>query len=102
VLNHHKPQPPEKVAEAIRTLVEEPSTIKVLQTDLGVLWPMLDLAVENQLTARRIHDARHAATAIAANVREIFTYDVTDWLAFSSANIKISGPPSILKSLQAK
>jgi len=96
------PQSPEKVADAIRALVEEPSAIKVLPTDLGVLWPMLDLAVENQLTARRIHDARHAATAIAANIREIFTYDVSDWLAFSSANIKVSGPPSIFKSIKAK
>ena len=90
------PQSPKGVAAAIRALIEEPSAIKVLPTDLSALWSMLDLAADNKLTARRIHDARHAATALAANVREVYTYDISDWTSFSSAKIKIVGPPSIL------
>ncbi len=90
------PQSPKDVASAIRTIVEPPSAIRILPTELSTLRPMLNLAVTNQLTARRIHDARHAATALAANVNEIYTYDVGDWGVFSSFGIQISGPPSVL------
>lgn len=90
------PQPPEKVANAINALIEPPSKIKILPTDVVALSPMLELAVKSQITARRIHDARHAATAIASNVFGIYTYDVNDWSAFIFAGIKIMGPPSVL------
>ena len=90
------PQTPGDVANAISVLVDVPSAILILPTDLTAISQMLDLAVKNQLTARRIHDARHAATALAANVHEIYTYDISDWAMFSSAGINIVGPPSVL------
>lgn len=48
------------------------------------------------LTARRTHDARHAATALTAGVQQVYTYDVTDWQAFETNGLKVVGPESVL------
>ena len=58
---------------------------------------MLELAERHRLTARRIHDARHAATALVAGVGRVFTYDRDDWQVFLPDGIEIAGPPSILR-----
>ncbi len=57
---------------------------------------MLDLAERYRLTARRIHDARHAATALLIGVRRVYTYDPDDWRVFTPEGIVIAGPPSVL------
>ena len=57
---------------------------------------MLNLVVEHKLTARRTHDARHAATALTAGVTQVYTYDVTDWRAFEIDGLKVVGPESVL------
>jgi predicted nucleic acid-binding protein len=57
---------------------------------------MLKMAEKYALTARRVHDARHAATAITNNVISIYTYDVADWKIFEHEGLTITSPPSVL------
>lgn len=91
------PHTPECAAEAVRLLVESPSTIQVLSTtsEAGLL--LLDLVVEHKLTARRVHDARHAATALVAGVTCVYTYDVADWRVFAANGIQVLGPESVVR-----
>jgi predicted nucleic acid-binding protein len=94
-----KAQPPHSPAEAavtVRLLVEPPSEIEVLSDGLEASLKMLELSGKNGLTARRVHDARHAATALAAGITQVYTYDVDDWLTFKSEGIVIVGPNSSL------
>jgi predicted nucleic acid-binding protein len=90
------PQTPQVAAEAVRLLVAHPSAIQVLETTLDAGLKMLELAANHNLTARRVHDARHAATALVAGIRQVYTYDIEDWQVFQSNGIAISGPPSVL------
>jgi len=90
------PHSPQQAAEVVRLLVESPSAIAVLPTGLDAGIKMLDLAQTHNLTARRTHDARHAATALVAGVSRVYTYDVTDWQVFEANGISIIGPESIL------
>jgi predicted nucleic acid-binding protein len=69
------PQSPSTAADAVRLLVVEPSTIRVLDTGRAAGLRMLEFAKRYGLTGRRIHDARHAATALEAGVRSVLTYD---------------------------
>ena len=89
-------QPPDAAAEAVRLPVAEPSAIRVLDTGRAAALKMLDLAKRCALTGRRVHDARHAATALEAGVRSAFTYDIDDWRVFEREGIVIAGPPSVL------
>ncbi len=95
------PHSPEEAAEAVRLLVEAPSAIKILDTGAKASLKMLKLVVAHHLTARRVHDARHAATALAANVTRVYTYDVTDWRIFAGDGLKIVGPPSVLTGMSS-
>ncbi|MCL1466180.1 type II toxin-antitoxin system VapC family toxin [Argonema galeatum] len=90
------PQTPELASQAARLLVEPPSAIVVLPTNLQATLKMLEIASNRRLTARRIHDARHAATALVAGVNEVYTYDTDDWRIFQPDGITIVGPPSVL------
>lgn len=90
------PHSPHEAAEAVRLLVEEPSAIRVLDTGIEVGLKMLELVVTHHLTARRTHDARHAATALTAGVIGVYTYDIDDWSAFEADGMTIVGPPSVL------
>ncbi len=72
------PHSPQQAAQAVRLLVEPPSTIRVLPDAAEQALRMLELAESHQLRARRVHDALHAAE--------------TDGL-------HIGGPPSVLVSL---
>lgn len=83
------PQTPEVASHAVRLLVEEPSEIVVLPTNLAASLKMLEIAANHQLTARRIHDARHAATALVAGVNQVYTYDIGDWRGFQPDGITI-------------
>lgn len=83
---------PAEAAQAVRLLVEPPSAIAVLSEDLGVALKALELAVKHRLTARRVHDARHAAAALEAGVVAVFTYDVDDWQVFEVDGLRIVGP----------
>ena len=46
------------------------------------------------LRARRIHDARHAAIAIAAGVRNVYTYDIHDWNIFETNGLIVTDRPA--------
>ncbi|MCP4659544.1 MAG: type II toxin-antitoxin system VapC family toxin [bacterium] len=94
--------PPTEAALAVRLLVTPPSCIQLLPHGTEVLYLMLQLAEKHKLTARRIHDARHAAVALNAGVSDVYTYDVNDWKCFAADGLKISGPESILAKLQSK
>ncbi|MCI0695126.1 type II toxin-antitoxin system VapC family toxin [candidate division KSB1 bacterium] len=100
-----KAQPPHSPAEAaaaVRLLVEPPSAIEVLSDGLEASLRMLELAGKYGLTARRIHDARHAATALTSGVTQVYTYDVEDWLVFKPDGIVIVGPSSSLLRISQK
>ncbi len=91
------PHSPHRAAQVVRLLVEPPSALHVLPTGIESMLLMLDLVVEHGLTARRTHDARHAATALRAGVTRVYTYDVTDWHLFASDGLKVMGPESVLR-----
>lgn len=93
------PQSPEEASQAVRLLVESPSAIRVLETNLEAGLKMLELASNHNLRARRVHDARHAATALIAEVTQVYTYDVEDWRVFVADGVVIVGPESIFKKL---
>ena len=88
--------PPAQAANAVRLLVEPPSALDVLVENKGTLLRALKLAANHNLTARRVHDARHAAAALTAGVREVYTYDVDDWQLFEADGLKVVGPDSVL------
>lgn len=87
--------PPDQAASAVRLLVEPPSAIEVLEENIEVILRALDLAASHGLTARRVHDARHAAAALVAGVQDVFTYDVDDWRVFEVDGLKVIGPESV-------
>ena len=87
---------PGEAAQAVRLLVESPSDIMVLNEGLEVALRALELAARHGLVARRIHDARHAATALGAGVRSVYTYDLDDWTVFEADGVTVIGPPTIL------
>ena len=89
------PHPPKIASEAVRLLVEKPSQILVLETNFQASIKMLEIADSQNLTARRIHDARHAATALVAGVYKVYTYDPQDWRLFQPYGIQIVGPDSV-------
>jgi predicted nucleic acid-binding protein len=92
------PQSPQDASNAIKLLIAYPSAIHVLETTLDAGLKMLELAVNHNLTARRIHDARHAATALVAGVSQVYTYDIEDWRVFQVDGITVSGPLSALEN----
>ena len=87
---------PTEAANAVRLLVEPPSAIRVLQEDLEVIVRALELAASHGLTARRVHDARHAAAALTAGIQGVYTYDVDDWLLFEVDGLRVVGPETVL------
>jgi len=93
---HHEP---EQAAEAVRLLVEPPSLIRILPDGQDVALRMLELATSHQLRARRVHDARHAAAAIVAGVKSVFTYDAEDWESFEGDGLSVAGPSTTLAHL---
>jgi len=95
-VNAQPPHKPAEAAEAVRLLVEPPSAIEVLSDGFEASLKMLGLSKKYRLTARRVHDARHAATALINGVTFIYTYDVSDWKVFKPEGLTIIGPPSVL------
>jgi predicted nucleic acid-binding protein len=93
------PHSPQQAAQAVAALVAPPSLIRILPDSLAVALKSLELAAKYNLTARRVHDARHAAAALAAGVSRVYTYDVDDWKAFGADGLAIGGPPSALARL---
>ncbi len=92
------PHSPADAADAVRLLIQSPSQIVLLEDGRAAAILMLGLAADQALTARRIHDARHAAMALTSGVSRVYTYDVGDWRRFESAGLEIVGPPSVLKT----
>ncbi len=95
-VNAQPPHKPAEAAEAVRLLIEPPSAIEVLSDGLEASLKMLELSRKYRLTARRVHDARHAATALIDGITLIYTYDVSDWKVFKPEGLTIIGPPSVL------
>jgi predicted nucleic acid-binding protein len=93
------PHDPEQAAQAVRLLVEAPSMIRILPDDQDITLRMLELAATHQLRARRVHDARHAAAALVAGVKLVFTYDAEDWESFEGDGLSIAGPAATLARL---
>lgn len=97
---HAQPPPsPAEAANAVRLLVEPPSAIEILPDGFKASIKMLEISEKYNLTARRVHDARHAATALTNGVTSIYTYDVADWKIFEPEGLTIMGPPSVLANL---
>jgi predicted nucleic acid-binding protein len=90
------PHPPEIAGRAVLLLVEAPSALEVLEENRETSLLMLELAQRHRLTARRVHDARHAAAALSADVRHVYTYDVYDWSLFQEDGLTLAGPESVL------
>lgn len=102
-LTWEKAQPrhdPEEAAHAVAALIEVPSAIQVLNIGLDVVLRALELAAAHHLTARRIHDARHASAALLEGVCAVYTYDIEDWEAFEADGLRITGPASVLLQLK--
>ncbi len=95
-IRRHSPQ---EAYEAIARVIELPSSIVILSDGLEAGLIHLELAAKHRLTARRIHDARHAATALQNGICRVYTYDPLDWQDFVSDGIVIAGPPSTLTRL---
>ena len=93
------PHSPQEAAQAVRALIEPPSGICVLSDGLEAALKTLELAELNNLTARRTHDARHAATAITAGIHQVCTYDVNDWITFEPSGISVIKPSNVLTML---
>ena len=104
-LTWHQAQPVRSSQEAARivaALVEPPSRIRILPDSTGVALKTMELAASHNLTARRIHDARHAAAALAAGVTRVYTYDLEDWKLFANDGLMIAGPASSLGRLSGR
>lgn len=86
------PQAPADAAAAVARLVEAPSEIVVLPEGPEAAMLAMRLAAAHDLTARRIHDARHAATALAAGVTRVVTYDTGDWHVFGTDGMAVVHP----------
>lgn len=84
---------PVEAATAVRLLAEPPSALVVLADGVEAALRTLALAAQHQLTARRFHDARHAATALVQGILSVYTYDEEDWQVFEANGIRIVGPP---------
>lgn len=97
-VNAQPPHKPKEAANAVRLLVEPPSSIRILPDGFEASLKMLELSEKYNLTARRVHDARHVATALTNGVTLIYTYDVDDWEVFKPERLTITGPPSVLTS----
>ena len=94
-----QPLTPQQAAFAIQALVKPPLMIQILPDSLAVTLKAMELAAAHNLTARRIHDARHAAAALAAGVTTVYTYDADDWKLFAADGLTIVGPSSSLLRL---
>ena len=94
------PHSPEEAARAVAALVQPPSSIRVLPDDgLQTTLRTIAMAAACGLTARNVHDARHAAIALEAGVNSVFTYDPDDWRRFELFGLSIAGPFSTLQAL---
>jgi predicted nucleic acid-binding protein len=91
------PQTPGDAARAVRALTIPGSRLLVLETGHAAGIEMLEIAERHRLTARRIHDARHAATALVHGVTRVLTDDLDDWKLFAPEGIVIAGPPSVFE-----
>jgi predicted nucleic acid-binding protein len=98
-LHAEPPHTPQEAADAVDSLIEPPSMIRVLETNQLVALHAMKLASAHQLRARRVHDARHAAAAIVAGISRVFTYDAEDWKVFDVDGLSIEGPASTLSRL---
>ena len=88
---------PEEAGTAVKSLIETSSAIQVLSEDRETGALALDMAARHGLKARRVHDARHAATALRHGVRQVYSYDVADWRLFETDGLMLAGPESVVR-----
>ncbi|MBM4030728.1 MAG: type II toxin-antitoxin system VapC family toxin [Planctomycetes bacterium] len=87
---------PADAAGVVDLLIHPRSAIEVLACGHETARRAMRLAAAHGLTARRIHDARHAAAALLHGLQSVYTYDVADWGVFEADGLRIIGPPSVL------
>lgn len=91
---------PGAAAEAIRRAIQSPSAITILsEHGRDTTLTMLSLLEKNDLRAKKVHDARHAATALLDGVTSVYTYELDDWSRFEVNGLLIAGPPSSMQAL---
>lgn len=81
---------------AVMAIIQSPSRIRLLTETPAVLSRTMELAKKHTLKARRIHDARHAATALVHQIRHVITYDTKDWKRFIDDGLEPVVPSSLL------
>ncbi len=91
---------PAEAADAVRLLIEPPSLIKVLPCGIEASFRMLELAEKHGLTARRVHDARHAAVALTSGITQVCTYDTEDWTVFETDGLVVCEPSSLADAMR--
>ena len=99
------PLTPPQAALAVQTLVRPPSRIRILPDSLDAALKSLEMSGAHALTALRVHDARHAAAALAGGSgpdggchRRVYLR-CGDWKAFAGDGLAIVGPASALHRL---
>lgn len=95
------PQLPSDASSAVQTIVEAPSQIRLLPDSRDAFVSTMRIAAKLNLTARRIHDARHAATAIQTGIEYVCTYDETDWSRFEPEGIAVVKPSDMVIYLRS-
>ncbi len=88
-------QEPDIAAQAVLAIITKPSQIRVIGETTDVVPRMLELAKMLKLHARRIHDARHAATALVRGVGCVATYDQGDWDRFVCHGLTVITPAKL-------
>jgi len=91
---------PAEAARVVDLLIFPRSAIEVLSCGPETARKALELAATHGLTARRAHDARHAAAALLHGLQSVYTYDGADWRAFEANGPRIAGPNSVLARLR--
>jgi len=89
-------QTPAVASSSVMAIVQSPSKIRLLPETPDILSGILELGKKHKLNARRIHDARHASTALLHGIHDIMTYDIADWKLFEMDGLKVVGPDSVL------
>ncbi len=94
------PHSPSTASLAVLALIVTPSVIRLIPDRLDAATLTVAVAGRYNLTARRVHDARHAATALVGGGLYASTYNVGDWTVFAPEGISVVSPAELLNALK--